>query len=88
METNWVHIYYGPAHEIQIKLHRTKQKTITDIYSHPVDVTYVHIQLVSEITTTTVLFTGNIDNQNLSAASFFSLGKNFYPPRFLPNNIN
>ena len=55
MEKNWVQTYYGPAHESQMKLHRIKQGTMTDIYSYPADVTSVQIKLVPEITTTTFL---------------------------------
>ena len=82
MEKNWVQSYYGPAHESQMKLHRRKQGTMTDIYSYPADVTSVQIKLVPEITTTTFLFTVKADNQNLWTTSYFALGKNFYLSRF------
>ena len=82
MEKNWVQRYYGPAHEIQMKLHRTKQGTMTDIYSYPADVTSVQIKLVPELTPITFLFTVKADNQNVSATSPFALGKNVYLSRF------
>ena len=82
MEKIWVQRYNGPAHEIQMELHRTKQGTMADIYSYPADVTSVQIKLVPEITAITFLCTVKADNQNLSARIPFVLGKNFYPSRF------
>ena len=81
VETNWVQTYYG-AHESQMKLHRIKQGTMTDIYSYPADLTSVQIKLVPEITKTIFLFIVKADNQNLSATSYFALGKKFYLSRF------